>query len=713
MELVKNVRSFFEDYRVKSVLDKPYLWMMVACFIWLVAFGDYFTGKSTLSSDAISYFEHTFYFIENIKRGIFPLWDSSWNHGAPNDFFLRRIGCYNPIYIVMAFLNVVGFSHPVTYLLVLSFYFFFGAFGFYLLTKTVYKDERVAFGAFLLLLFSTVGTRIFDSYMCLVIVPTIWFFYFFAVFLLSPRRLYWAGLCLSFMIAMNTYIPLFFLTIVFVVGLFWMIFFPKEAWAAGRRAANFFLAHPGFTVLLAAVVLLSLIPPLAFFLSTRQEAIVLPERHGAAGASSGAHVLSIDTKLLSWGVMEDLFFTGYFTDFRRFLLALVYVPFFGVALWVWGACCRVNRRIFFYFSIAVFFTLLGTPLAAPLHQFLFKHVFYFKYIRNLHFFLWFILFPLFIFISAEFLSQIFLMPIKGAKEKVWAALMVITTSAVFFLFTLCRGDGVWTTFFAIGATLAVSLWYLFKRERLKGWLLWALLLIVIVPQAFQVFRYISQNAPWTDIYKNLPLPKFQYVTEIRPAASSDNRCGYLYYSTSHFDDLCKNVSGLAMSSSLTHMLVAYGRVEPLNKSQWDYTKLDLALSKDLDVGFASGLKGPLVLSPNEKPVKFERDSPALSVRHFDTNTLSLKTNFDQEKFLVYTDSFAQGWQAFIDGKRVDLYAANLAYKGIRVPAGKRSIEFRYESPWWYGFNWFMLVIFNVLFWGVAWAFFNRRREIVF
>ena len=710
MELFKKVRTLLVDRALASgVVDKPYLWMLIACLIWLVAFGDYFTGHSRLSSDALSYFEHTSYFIENMKRGIFPLWDSSWDHGAPNDFFLRRIGCYNPIYLWMALLSILGFSHTVAYLLVLSLYFFLGAFGFYLLTKVIYQDERVACTAFLLLLFSTVGTRIFDSYMCLVIVPTIWFFYFFTVFLLTPRRLFLAGLCLSFMLAVSTYIPLFFLTIVFVVGLFWIIFFPREALAAGRRIVAFGTTQPGFCALMGGLVVLSLIPPLAFFWNTQNSGIVLPGRHGT---SSETPVLTIDTKLLSWGVMEDLFFTGYYTDFRRFLLALVYVPFLGVVLWVWGACCQINRRVLLYFSIAVFFILLGTPLAVPLHGFLFKHVFYFKYIRNLHFFLWFILLPLSIFISAEFLSQLLLMPLKMTKEKAMAALMAIAAPVAFFLFTLGRGDGVWTTFFVIGASLLLALWYVFGRQHLKGWVLWLSLLIVISPQAVEVFHNICQNAPGGGSYGNLSFPQFRYVTGIVPQASTDVGCGYLYYSTSHFDDLCKNASPLAMASSLTHSLVAYGRVEPINRTSQDYAKLNLALTKDLDVVFASGLKEALLLSPGEKPIRFEKDSSVLSVRHVDTNTLSLRTNFDQDKFLVYTDSFAKGWKAFIDGKQVDLYTANLAYKGIRVPKGERRVEFRYGNPLWYGFNWLMLVIFNLLFYVVVGACFKNRREVV-
>ena len=127
-----------------------------------------------LFSDALSYFDHTHYFLESLKRGVFPLWDFFWQYGSPNEFFLRRIGCYNPVYLWMLLLNFLGLPSITAYLLVQSLYFFLGCLGFYFLTRAVYEDERIAFTAFLFFLFSAVGTRIFDSYMCLVIVPTVW-----------------------------------------------------------------------------------------------------------------------------------------------------------------------------------------------------------------------------------------------------------------------------------------------------------------------------------------------------------------------------------------------------------------------------------------------------------------------------------------------------------------------------------------------------------
>ncbi|MBF0569160.1 MAG: hypothetical protein HQL18_00060 [Candidatus Omnitrophica bacterium] len=681
----------------------------MAFFVWLLAFRDYFSGRLPLFSDAISYFDHTHYYLESLKHGVFPLWDHFWNQGSPNEFFLRRLGVYNPIYLWMFFLNLLGAPYVNAYLLTQSLYFLLGAVGFYLLVRAIYRDERVAFSAFLLFLFSAMGTRIFDSYMCLVIVPTVWFFYFVYSFLSLPGRRSFAGLCLSLMIAFNTYIPLFFLTIVLAAGIFWAFLFPRELLGSLRRVAVFCLKQRLFCALMVFLLVLAFIPPIAFFLEAARGGLAMPERHGASGMG---HVLGVDTKLLYWGVMEDLYFTSFFLDLTKFRLALVYVPLLSVFLWAGGALCRINRRIVLYFMIGIFFLLLGTPLAAPLYHFLYQHVFYFKYIRNLHFFLWFILLPLFILIAAEFLSQLLKLRIDTTLRRWAAVIVVVALHAGCLAWILARGDGIPTTFFVIGASLALGLWYTLGPGSLKGWVLWLTLLCVIAPQAVQVFYYATHNMPREMDYEYEGVrTSFQYVT--RPAIDSGQEkvCGSLYYSTSGFYDLCDKVSPLAFASARTHKLVAYGHVEPFHNTADDYAHLNWTLAKGANIAFVSGGKDAGSLAPQGEALFFEKDSSILSTADFNPNRLKLRANFPQEKFLVYFDNNAPGWRAFVDGKRVPLYTADIAFKGVRVPAGERTVEFRYGSPWWYAFNWFLLLAFNGIFYAVVWAFWRKGMRL--
>lgn len=45
--------------------------------------------------------------------------------------------------------------------------------------------------------------------------------------------------------------------------------------------------------------------------------------------------------------------------------------------------------------------------------------------------------------------------------------------------------------------------------------------------------------------------------------------------------------------------------------------------------------------------------------------------------LVLLDSYADGWQARIDGRRAPIFPADLAFRAISVPAGDHKVEFNY------------------------------------
>jgi hypothetical protein len=46
--------------------------------------------------------------------------------------------------------------------------------------------------------------------------------------------------------------------------------------------------------------------------------------------------------------------------------------------------------------------------------------------------------------------------------------------------------------------------------------------------------------------------------------------------------------------------------------------------------------------------------------------------------LVLSEVYAKGWNAYVDGKRVDIYAADYALRGVPIPAGTHTVELRYE-----------------------------------
>jgi hypothetical protein len=165
------------------------------------------------------------------------------------------------------------------------------------------------------------------------------------------------------------------------------------------------------------------------------------------------------------------------------------------------------------------------------------------------------------------------------------------------------------------------------------------------------------------------------------------------------------VSAEALASLLTHKLVAFGRVMPFKGS---YQALQESALGNRDIAFAAGLDDQLDLSPEGTPDRFTADSQILKVLRFDADRLVLKTDLPREKFLVYFDNYAKGWKAFVDGRETKLFVANGSFKGVRVPSGAHTIEFRYGEPGWYAFQWMLLILFNALFYGLVWSLWKKR-----
>jgi hypothetical protein len=68
----------------------------------------------------------------------------------------------------------------------------------------------------------------------------------------------------------------------------------------------------------------------------------------------------------------------------------------------------------------------------------------------------------------------------------------------------------------------------------------------------------------------------------------------------------------------------------------------------------------------------------------DPNQVRATADFPQDGFLVLADVNYPGWSAFLDGERVPLLQADYAFRAVRVPAGKHSVEFRYEPISFWG-----------------------------
>ncbi|MBW2665023.1 MAG: YfhO family protein [Deltaproteobacteria bacterium] len=74
-----------------------------------------------------------------------------------------------------------------------------------------------------------------------------------------------------------------------------------------------------------------------------------------------------------------------------------------------------------------------------------------------------------------------------------------------------------------------------------------------------------------------------------------------------------------------------------------------------------------------------RDRQAtVSIERYDEESVALRTNGARPGVVVLTDAWFPGWLATVDGKQAPLLRANLAFRGVVVPAGEHVVEMHYR-----------------------------------
>ncbi len=94
-------------------------------------------------------------------------------------------------------------------------------------------------------------------------------------------------------------------------------------------------------------------------------------------------------------------------------------------------------------------------------------------------------------------------------------------------------------------------------------------------------------------------------------------------------------------------------------------------------GTRSGPRCPTASDP--------RPAPDAVVTRLLSSVVRLEVVVDCERLLVYTDTWAPGWQVRIDGQPAQALRVNGAIRGVIVPAGRHTVEWRYRPvhlPLW-------------------------------
>lgn len=66
------------------------------------------------------------------------------------------------------------------------------------------------------------------------------------------------------------------------------------------------------------------------------------------------------------------------------------------------------------------------------------------------------------------------------------------------------------------------------------------------------------------------------------------------------------------------------------------------------------------------------------IQKYSPQKVDLQVKVQRERMLVLTDNYYPGWKAYLNGKPINLFAANYVFRAVLVPQGEHHISFRYE-----------------------------------
>ena len=122
-----------------------------------------------------------------------------------------------------------------------------------------------------------------------------------------------------------------------------------------------------------------------------------------------------------------------------------------------------------------------------------------------------------------------------------------------------------------------------------------------------------------------------------------------------------------------------------NGNAWFVSQVKLVNSADEEMKALKGLdsKNVALVNSNDFKIKntaFAKDNSArIILETYKPNYLKYVSNNANEGLAVFSEMYyGKGWNAYIDGKNVDHIRVDYVLRGLNIPAGKHTIEFKFE-----------------------------------
>jgi len=683
---------------MKPLIDKfsaiisrfEFLLLAVPFVCWIFCYRHFFTGHLWLEGDATPYAEHIGFYTDNLSRGVFPLWDPTWFNGAPNDFFLRRLGDVNPLLWIMVLLKWAGISSVHAYLVFIGVDYFLAGWAFYLISRFLFGDCFFGFTGYVLFLFSSWGSEVFYNYIIIVFVPIIWFFYFLLCFSRRPQKSYMLGMCLCIGLTVTTYIPFFFLIILALFTFFFVLFYFSPFIGFLRSCFGFIGKNKVFTAFCLFFLISSCVPALLFYKESKSGNFVMPDRHSGADTSSAVAV-GLE-KAASGDLISHGYFDRIFNDHAHMDMGDIYIPYVFFLILLTSICGRINKLILFLLFNVLALSLITITSAGGIHRFLYEHVLFFKFIRQIYYFFWLAMLPMAILLAVSAFKSLLTAIDASSRKAAWLIYIVIC-HFLFGLFLWRNHDVLFCAWVAIVFDLFYFLAYFFYKKKVSYPLGFCLIFLAVFVQSAQVYQYLDNKLFQSQLESLKPVP-----ISVNPRPTKLN----LYYSTRWFAILAEYIDPVVLENYRAHPFIIYDNVAPYVDNPSFLKVFETTAASNSNVAYVPKFESSpedWKVAPYAPPqADFNPvGSGKLSVLHTDANTWVLMAHLTQGQFLVVNDNYDNAWRAFINGHPARLLRANVSFKGLWLPQGDSRVVLRFASVRHYLFCFFLMALFAGVF----------------
>jgi hypothetical protein len=122
------------------------------------------------------------------------------------------------------------------------------------------------------------------------------------------------------------------------------------------------------------------------------------------------------------------------------------------------------------------------------------------------------------------------------------------------------------------------------------------------------------------------------------------------------------------------------------------------------------LEGDYEKSAVQFPI--QQDSVAtINLVNNQVTTLTYSSKTETEQFAVFSEIFyKEGWNAYIDGELTPHFQVNYVLRGMKIPAGKHNIEFKFEPKVIQQGKVFSLISYGLLFFvPIGWLYYDKKK----